>query len=96
MRKYEMMYIVNSSLDEAARQETIANLHAIITDNGGQIQNVDDWGVRPFAYEINFMQKGYYVVITFEADNDVIAELNRLMRINPNIVRHLILNLSAD
>ena len=65
MRKYEMMYIINSSLDEEARQTVIDNLHSIITSNGGSIVNIDDWGMRSFAYEINFMQKGYYIVLTF-------------------------------
>ncbi len=96
MRKYEMMYIINSSLDEEARQAVIDNLQGIITSNGGNILNVDDWGMRSFAYEINFMQKGYYLVLTFEAGNTVIEELNRLMRINPNIVRHMIINLSLE
>lgn len=93
MRKYEIMYIVNSSLDEEARQAVIEGLHGIITSNGGNIVNIDDWGMRTFAYEIKFMQKGYYMVVTFEADNNVISELDRLTRINPNIVRHMIINL---
>lgn len=87
------MYIVNSSLDEEARQAVIEGLHGIITSNGGNIVNIDDWGMRTFAYEIKFMQKGYYMVVTFEADNNVISELDRLTRINPNIVRHMIINL---
>ena len=69
MKKYEVMYIVNASLDDAARQQVIDGLHAIITDNGGKILKVDDWGVKEFAYRIEDMTKGYYMVVTFEADN---------------------------
>jgi small subunit ribosomal protein S6 len=95
MRKYEIMYILNSSLEEAVRQETMAQLHAIITDGKGTIDNVDEehWGLRDFAYKIDNMSKGYYVVVTFHADNDVITELDRICRINQNVVRHMIVNL---
>ena len=53
MRKYEIMYILNSSLEEAARQNTIETLHAIITNDGGTIEKVDEWGMREFAYRID-------------------------------------------
>lgn len=93
MRKYEVMYIVKSSLDEEARKEVIENTNAIITNNGGKISNIDDWGMRSFAYEIDYMQKGYYLVVKFEADNKTISEFDRVTRINTNIVRHMIINL---
>ena len=82
MKKYEVMYIVNASLDDAARQQVIDGLHAIITDNGGKILKVDDWGD---------MTKGYYMVVTFEADNATVKEFDRLSRINANIVRYMII-----
>lgn len=93
MRKYELMYIINSSLDDEARQATIETLQDIITSNGGTIESVDDWGMRSFAYEINDMLKGYYQVLKFEGDNTVVSEFDRLARINANVVRHMILNL---
>ena len=90
MKQYETMYIINSSLEEAARQELIAQMHGIITNHGGSIDNVDEWGMRDFAYRIDDMTKGYYVVSAFEADNACVKEFDRLMRINPNVVRYLI------
>ncbi|MFI3284716.1 MAG: 30S ribosomal protein S6 [Erysipelotrichaceae bacterium] len=96
MRKYEVMYIVNASLDDAKRQEVMESTHAIITNNGGNIVNVDDWGVKEFAYEIENMTKGYYVVVTLEADNAALAEYDRLMHINANIVRYMIINKDAE
>lgn len=90
MRKYEVMYIVNASLDDAKRQEVIENMHGIITNGGGTIANVDEWGVKEFAYRIDDMTKGYYMVVTFEADNETIKEFDRLMRINNSIVRYMI------
>ena len=74
MKKYEVMYIIAK----------------IITDNGGSVNKTDEWGMRDFAYEIDDMHKGYYVVVTFEADNACVKEFDRLMRINPNVVRFMI------
>ena len=93
MRKYEVMYIVSASLDDAARDEAIENIHAIITNNGGKILNVNAWGLRDFAYQIDDMLKGYYMVVTFEADNQALSEFDRLSKINSNVVRHMIISL---
>ena len=90
MKQYETMYIINSSLEEAARQELIAQMHGIITNHGGSIDNVVEWGMRDFAYRIDDMTKGYYVVVAFEADNACVKELDRLMGINQSIVRFMI------
>ena len=60
MKKYEIMYIVNASLDDAAFKTVSDRLHATITENGGSIDKVDDWGVKEFAYEIDHMKKGHY------------------------------------
>lgn len=57
MKKYEVMYILNASLEDEKRVALIDSLHAIITDNGGKIEKVDDWGIREFAYEIEHMKK---------------------------------------
>jgi small subunit ribosomal protein S6 len=96
MRKYEVMYIVNASLDDAARQEVINVLHGIITNNGGNIVKVDEWGVKEFAYKIEDMTKGYYVVLNIEALPETVKEFDRLARINNNVVRHMILNLEEE
>ena len=93
MRKYEIMYILNASLEEAARNELMNTLHAIITDDGGEIDKIDDWGIKEFAYRIEDMTKGYYVVVTFHSGNEAVAELDRICRINQNVVRHMIVNL---
>ena len=90
MKQYETMYIIKSSLEEAARQELIAEMHGIITNFGGSIDDVNEWGMRDFAYRIDDMTKGYYVVLAFEADNACVKEFDRLMGINANVVRYLI------
>lgn len=93
MKKYEIMYIVNSSLEAEKVAEVIENLHTIITNNNGTVDNVDDWGVREFAYEINKQTKGHYVVIKVSAPVEAISEFDRLSRINTNVVRHMIVRL---
>ena len=96
MKKYEIMYIVKADLDDAKRQEVIDGLHKIITDHNGTIDKVDEWGVKEFAYEINHMTKGYYVVINVTAGNEAIAEFDRLIRINNNVVRHMTIKTEGE
>ncbi|MCF0111174.1 MAG: 30S ribosomal protein S6 [Erysipelotrichaceae bacterium] len=91
MRQYEVMYILNANLEEAARNEVINSLHAILTTNGGEIENVDEWGLREFAYEIDGMKKGYYVVTTFKSDAANVAEFERVARINDSVIRTMML-----
>ena len=90
MRKYEVMYIIKDSVEADKRAELIEAFAEIITREGGNVTKTDEWGMRDFAYEIDDMTKGYYVVVKFEADNKVVNEFDRLMRINPNVVRFMI------
>lgn len=93
MRNYEIMYIVKATLEEAARQELVTNLHAILSVDGGTVKHVDEWGLREFAYPIDDMTKGYYSVIKVETTPVAVKEFDRLARINTNVVRFLVLNL---
>lgn len=90
MRKYEIMYIVKEGLEEEARKAEIEKLHAILTGKGAKVTNVNEWGLRNFAYPINDMTKGYYVVIEVTADEAALKEFARLAKIDQNVVRHLI------
>ena len=95
MRKYEIMYILKANLEEAARQEVVNGLHAIITSHEGTIDNVDDWGIKEFAYEIDGDMKGYYTVLKVTATTEGVQEFDRLSRNNNNVVRHMIIKLEA-
>ena len=91
MRKYEIMYILKADLDEATRKEVMDKLALILTDNGGKVEKTDEsMGLRDLAYPIKDQTKGYYVVLKVEMDNVAINEFNRLVRINPSVLRHLI------
>lgn len=92
MKQYETMYIIKSALDDAAKAALVEQLHGIITTHGGTIEKVDDMGLRDFAYKIDDMTKGYYVVVTYSVDVDGLNEFKRLMGINPDVVRSLTIN----
>ena len=95
MNKYEIMYILKANLEESARQAVVEGLHGIITAGNGTIDNVYEWGIKEFAYEINGDTKGYYMVATVSCDTAAIKEFDRLSLINNNVVRHMIVKLEA-
>lgn len=92
MKKYEIMYILKANLEDADRNQLIGKLHEILSLDGGTIDQVDEWGVRDFAYEINGDKKGYYVVVTISTESvNGINEFDRITKINSNVIRHLVI-----
>lgn len=90
------MYIVNASLDDAQAEAVQKRLMAPILANGGSIEKVDDWGIKEFAYEIDHMKKGHYVVLDVTADNEGIKEFQRLAGINANVVRYMVVKKESE
>lgn len=91
MNKYEIMYILRADLDEAARKEAQETVHGILTANGATIDSVDEkMGLRDLAYPINDEVKGFYVVLKVTADEAALKEFARLVKINANVLRHLV------
>ncbi len=90
MRAYELMYIVRPDLDEETVKSVNDRVVAIITDNGGQVEKTDLMGKRRLAYEIKGYTEGVYTVIQFQAGPDLIRELERQLRINDSVLRHLV------
>ena len=91
MNKYEIMFIVKPDVEEEARNTLIENFKSILKANGGTVDNVNEWGLRDLAYEIQDFKKGYYVVVDTTCTAADVAELDRLSRINANILRHMII-----
>lgn len=89
MRKYEVMYIIRSDLEQEAVQATIEKFQGII-NNGGEVTKHDVMGKRRLAYEINKFRDGIYVLVHFNAPSEVIVELDRVMKISDEIIRYLI------
>ena len=94
MNRYEMIYIIDADLEEAARKELIEKVSALITNNGGEIEKVDEtWGKRKLAYAIDYKTEGWYVLVNFKAPVDLPRELERNLQINENVIRSQIVKL---
>lgn len=92
MKKYEIMYILKANLDDANRNELIGKLNDYLTVDGGTIDNVNEWGLKDLAYEINKDKKGYYVVVeTSVSSSSVVDEFSRRAKLNANVLRHLVI-----
>jgi small subunit ribosomal protein S6 len=92
---YEMMYVVNTVLNDTQIDEICDRVVAYITDNGGEILEEERWGSRRLAYPIEKKRNGYYGLVWFRAAPAFIAKLDRALRINDDIMRHLILRYDA-
>ncbi|MCR4589368.1 MAG: 30S ribosomal protein S6 [Lachnospiraceae bacterium] len=90
MNKYEMAVVVNGKLEEDAKNAVLDKVKALIERFGGTIKNVDEWGKKRFAYEIQKSKEGYYNFIKFEAESTAPAEIEHRMRIMDGVVRYLI------
>lgn len=95
MRHYEMMVILDPELEERTLQPAIDKLIKVIPSNGGTVDNVDVWGRRRFAYEIQKKTEGYYAVVDFHAMPDVAKELDRQLGLNETVIRTKILRPDA-
>ncbi|MEX2461520.1 MAG: 30S ribosomal protein S6 [Paenibacillaceae bacterium] len=89
MRKYEIMYIIRTDIEEEVVQSTIEKFQNII-NNGGEITKNNVMGKRKLAYEINKFRDGIYVLVHFNAAPAVVAELDRVLKISDEIIRYMI------
>ena len=89
MNKYELAVVVNAKIEDDARAAVIEKVQAYITRFGGTVTNVDEWGKRKLAYEIQKMREGFYYFIHFEADATAPAEIEARLRIMDNVIRFL-------
>ncbi len=96
MRSYEAMVIVDARLEEGDIQKAVERFSSTISDNGGTITNVDRWGKRRFAYEIDHQHEGYYFVTTFSAPEAVVDQLKRTVQISDEFIRGKIVRPGTD
>ncbi|MHB9004548.1 MAG: 30S ribosomal protein S6 [Coriobacteriia bacterium] len=92
MKAYELMLMLDPSLDEEARAATLEKVQGLITADGGVVDNVDEWGKRRLAFEIEKMTDGDYIVVDFHATPDAIAEIDRVLHITGPVVRYMLLH----
>ena len=90
MKAYELLYFVAPTIDEETRAAVTKRIEGVVAEGKGTIDNVDVWGKRKLAYEINGLTDGDYTLIDFHTDPQSIAELDRVLRITDAVVRHKI------
>ena len=88
MNQYEVMYVIDTALDDQTRSDLIARFSALVTANGGTVDRVDEWGKRRLAYAINYKTEGYYVLMYVTAPSELPHEIERNMKINDKVLRY--------
>ena len=90
MTKYEMLYLLNNDSTEEVKTAEIAKYEEIVTKNGGAVVSTDKWGTKKTAYPIKFKNEAYFVLMTFEAEANVLDELDRVAGIDSEVLRRMI------
>lgn len=90
MNKYELALVVSAKLDDATREAVVEKAKGYVTRYNGVISEVEEWGKKRLAYEIQHERDGYYYFVQFEAEPDAPAEIERHVRIMDHVLRYLI------
>ena len=89
MNKYELAVVVNAKIEDEERAAVVDRCKALIERFGGTITNVDDWGKKRLAYEIQKMKEGFYYFIQVDAESSAPIEIENRIRIMDNVIRFL-------
>lgn len=90
MLKYECVFILRADLPEAEMAKRVERVTALVGEHGGEITFQDHWGVRKLAYEIEKQTKGDYMLLRFHAEGGVVGEIDRYLRQDDQVLRHLV------
>lgn len=90
MKSYEVLYIIKADVEDSAKEALVEKFSTLVTSLNGTVDTVDKWGLKKYAYPINYTTEGYYVLMAFSAEENVPAEINRQMRITDEVVRFMI------
>lgn len=90
MKAYELLFFVDPTITDEVRAAVMKRVEVAITENGGKVDDVDNWGKRKLAYEIDKLAEGDYTLVNFHADPTQIEELDRVLRINDAVKRHMV------
>ena len=96
MKKYELALVVSAKVEDEVRQAVVDRAKEAITSLGGQVTNVDEWGKKQLAYEIQKMNEGFYYFIQFDAETTMPGELEQRLRIMDNVLRYLVVSAEQD
>jgi small subunit ribosomal protein S6 len=89
MRNYELLYIIRPDVEAETVQAVTEKFQGII-GNGGEVVKQDVWGKKRLAYEINKFREGTYVLVQFKAPASVVEELERVLKITDEVIRHMV------
>ena len=89
MNKYELALVLNAKVEDDVRTATLEKVKGLVERFNGTITNVDEWGKKKLAYEIQKMKEGFYYFVHFEAESTVPAEVEQRIRIMDNVLRYL-------
>ena len=89
MNKYELAFVVSAKIEDDARTATVEKAKEYITRAGGTVTEVEDWGKKKLAYEIQHQSEGFYYFIQFDATSDAPAKVEQDVRIMDNVLRFL-------
>ena len=95
MNKYELAVVVSAKVEDDVRLATVEKAKALVERFGGQVTEVEDWGKKRLAYEIQHMKEGFYYFIQFEAEATCPAEVEKRIRIMDNVIRYLCIRKDA-
>ena len=95
MNKYELALVVNAKIEDEAREAVVEKAKNYVARYGGTITEVEEWGKKRLAYEVQKMREGFYYFIQFEADATCPAEVERHVRIMDNVLRYLVVKKEA-
>ena len=95
-RRYEVMLILDPRLEDAAIQQAVDRSMKVVTDRGGEITKVDLWGRRKLAFEMNHLHEGYYVLADLQAEPSAMTELDRVLGLADETMRHKIVRPGKD
>ncbi len=93
MAQYELMYILKPDLGEEPQQAAIEKVQKIVEGAGGTVEKADKWGRRKLAYEIDDFAEGFYVLVNFSGDGAIANEITRLLNINEEVIRSMVVRL---
>ena len=91
MNKYETIFIINPNVESEDVERIIERVQNLISDNGGSITKVDNWGKKRLAYEVGGSKDGIYIIINFEADAQIVLTLARHYGLDEQIIKHMTL-----
>ncbi len=90
MKKYELVVIFDPSLKEEEIEEQLSRITSLLEKEKCTVSNIDKWGIRKLAYPIKKQDNGYYIIVYFNGNSDIVTELDRTNKINDKVLRHLI------